>query len=68
MTGQITMSNEQLAALIDAIRQGPSPVIGFDHNGPSQDAFNMGWNAAKDQVWIKLQALGIEPPINDYED
>lgn len=62
------MSNEQLAALIDAIRKGPPPVIGFDHNGPSQKAFDMGWNAAKDQIWAQLQAFGIEPPSTEDDE
>ncbi|MND27435.1 hypothetical protein D3C80_179010 [compost metagenome] len=62
------MNNEQLAALIEAIRKGPPPVVGFDHNGPSQDAFNMGWNAAKDQVWAQLQALGLEPCVKEDDE
>ncbi len=59
------MKKEQLAALIEAIRKGPEPVIGFDQNGPSQRAFDMGWNAAKDQVWAQLKALGFEPGSNE---
>jgi len=62
------MRNEQLAALIEAIRKGPPPVIGFDYNSPSQNAFDMGWNAAKDQIWQQMQALGLTPHSDAEED
>ena len=53
-------------AVVDAIRKGPEQVIGFERNGAQQKAFEMGWNAAKEQVWaaipahIKAQLQAIE--------
>lgn len=62
------MTDEQLATLIEAIRKGPPPVVGFERNGQSQQAFDMGWNAAKDQIWRQIQALGLEPRCDTEED
>lgn len=62
-------------ALRDEIRTGPSQVIGFDHNGPQQRAFEKGWNAKADAVYRKLTELvgpkgwdriegGLEPELS----
>lgn len=60
-----TLSREQLSTLSATIRKGPASVIGFERNGTSQVAFDMGWNAAKEQVWVQLQALGVELPCDE---
>lgn len=62
------MTENKISVLIEAIRKGPPPVIGADYNGPSQKAFNDGWNAAKEQIWAVLQTLGLEPCANDDEE
>ncbi|WP_240224629.1 hypothetical protein [Rheinheimera hassiensis] len=51
------LNKAELESLIEAIRRGPSQVIGFDRGGQNQKDFEMGWNAAKDQVWSALCAI-----------
>jgi len=38
-------------ALLDVIRSGPPEVIGYDHGGPAQKAFDHGWSAAKERIY-----------------
>lgn len=45
-----------------AVRCNPTPVIGFDVGGQRQKDFDMGFNAAKEQVWIAYQALKAQLP------
>lgn len=40
-----------MGGLLDVIRSGPPEVIGYDHGGPAQKAFDHGWSAASDRIY-----------------
>ena len=53
------------AGLVEVVRQGPPPVVGFERGGQRQADFDKGWLAAKDQIWAELVALGVAPKAGE---
>lgn len=50
-----------LSALVAAIHSGPPEVVGYDPNGPRQEAYSAGWSAAKSAVYDAfVQAFGSQ--------
>lgn len=56
---EITMSLQQVNVLLNAVRQNPTPGIGFDKY--DQKLFDRGWYAAKEEVYTAILAIGIDP-------
>jgi len=53
------------AGMVEAVRQGPPPVVWFEPGGQRQADFDKGWRAAKDQIWAELVALGVAPKAGE---
>ena len=53
------------AGLVEAVRQGPPPVVGFEPGGQRQADFDKGWNEAKAQIWAELAAAGMTPKAGE---
>ena len=53
------------AGLVEAVRQGPPPVVGFEPGGQRQADFDKGWNAAKEQILAELAAAGMTPTAGE---
>ena len=45
-----------LVVVLTEVRKGPAPVIGFDRNGERQKAFDFGWNAKAEAVFVPLSS------------
>jgi hypothetical protein len=63
---EMGVENMKPQAMLDAIRRGPGPVIGYGHQ--SQKAFEHGWNAAKDEVYRAAKEAGMLPMVEDADD
>lgn len=54
-------------SLLSVVRQGPPEVIGYSNGGERHKAFQHGWNAAKEQVYVAAKSLGLFVDPTDEE-
>lgn len=51
------LNKTEVELLIKSIQSGPSQVVGFEPDGQNQKCFEMGWAAAKEQIWSVLNTI-----------